>query len=71
MLLRYTVFDVRFSVPARFLMKGFRGNILFNDSLHVNVWYISQKFILQQVLDIYPRIIFMKKVLAIVQKLHL
>ena len=31
------VFDVKFSVPARFLMKGFRSDHFLNHTFHVGV----------------------------------
>ena len=36
MRVQYAVFDIKFSVPARFLMKGFLS-MIFYDTFHVGV----------------------------------
>ena len=43
MLVRYAVFDVKFLVPARFLMKVFRSNCVLDVVFHVGVRKRSQK----------------------------
>ena len=70
MLARYSVFDVKFSIPASFLMKRFR-RIFKNNAFHVGVRKRSHNLILYQIFDIFPRIIFMNIGMYIVQKLHL
>ena len=51
-------------------MKGFLSNIVLNDAFHVGGRRIIQKLVLFQILDIYPRIVFINKGLSIFQKLR-
>ena len=46
MICLYAMFDLKFSVPSRFLMKGFRSNLFFNNALYVDVVKVTPKLIL-------------------------
>ena len=52
MLVLYAVFEVKFLVPIRFLMKVFCSNIFLNRSFHVGVGQKIPKLILYQILYI-------------------
>ena len=67
---RYSVFDVDFSVPAKFLKKVFCSNHLLNNGLYVGITQIIPKLILHGIMDIYPCIKFMNIGLSIFQKLN-
>ena len=58
MLLQNAIFDVKFSIDARFLMKVFRSNILLNGAFHVGVRQRRKKLIQEKILNIYPHISF-------------
>ena len=65
MFVQYAVFDVKFSAPTKFLMKGFHSDKILNDAFCVSVRYIGPKFIFHQIIDIYTHIRFMNKELSI------
>ena len=45
MVVGFTVIDIKFLVPAKYLMKGFCSNYFLDDAFHVGVNKISQKLI--------------------------